>query len=101
MRIVIPEDYQRVVQSLDCFQLLEGFDVQVYHDHASDPEVLAERFADADALVLMRERTRIDAALLQRLPKLKLLSQTGRAGPHIDLRACRNGRAGQQAAAPS
>lgn len=89
MRVVIPEDYQRVVQSLDCFQLLDGFDVQVYHDHASDPEVLAERFADADALVLTRERTRIDAALLQRLPKLKLLSQTGRAGPHIDLQACR------------
>lgn len=89
MRVVIPEDYQRVVQSLDCFQLLDGFDVQVYHDHASDPEVLAERFADADALVLTRERTRIDAALLQRLPKLKLLSQTGRAGPHIDLLACR------------
>lgn len=89
MRVVIPEDYQRVVQSLDCFQLLDGFDVQVYHDHASDPGVLAERFADADALVLTRERTRIDAALLQRLPKLKLLSQTGRAGPHIDLLACR------------
>lgn len=89
MRVVIPEDYQRVLQSLDCFQLLDGFDVQVYHDHASDPEVLAERFADADALVLTRERTRIDAALLQRLPKLKLLSQTGRAGPHIDLQACR------------
>lgn len=89
MRVVIPEDYQRVVQSLDCFQLLEGFDVRVYHDHASDPEVLAERFADADALVLTRERTRIDEALLQRLPNLKLLSQTGRAGPHIDLQACR------------
>lgn len=61
MRVVIPEDYQRGVQSLDRFQLLEGFDVQVYHDHASYPEVLVERFTDADALVLTRERTRIDA----------------------------------------
>ncbi|ERI53584.1 3-phosphoglycerate dehydrogenase [Pseudomonas sp. EGD-AK9] len=89
MRVVIPEDYQRVVQSLDCFRLLEGFDVRVYHDHVCDPDLLAERFADAQALVLTRERTRIDAALLARLPNLKLISQTGRAGPHIDLQACR------------
>ena len=89
MRVVIPEDYQRVVQSLDCFRLLEGFDVRVYHDHVCDPDLLAERFADAEALVLTRERTRIDAALLARLPNLKLISQTGRAGPHIDLQACR------------
>lgn len=89
MRIVIPDDYQHVVQQLDCFGLLEGFDVRVYHDAVSDPDVLAERFADADALVLTRERTRIDAALLARLPKLKLISQTGRAGPHLDVEACR------------
>lgn len=89
MRIVIPDDYQRVVQQLDCFGLLEGFDVRVYHDAVSDPDVLVERFADADALVLTRERTRIDAALLARLPNLKLISQTGRAGPHLDLEACR------------
>lgn len=89
MRIVIPDDYQHVVQQLECFRLLEGFDVHVYHDAVSDPDVLAERFAEADALVLTRERTRIDAALLQRLPRLKLISQTGRAGPHLDLEACR------------
>ncbi|MBA4245142.1 MAG: 3-phosphoglycerate dehydrogenase [Pseudomonas sp.] len=89
MRVVIPDDYQRVVQSLDCFRLLKGFDVRVYHDHVCDPDLLAERFADAEALVLTRERTRIDAALLARLPNLKLISQTGRAGPHIDLLACR------------
>jgi D-3-phosphoglycerate dehydrogenase len=89
MRIVIPDDYQHVVQQLECFRLLEGFDVRVYHDAVSDPDVLAERFAEADALVLTRERTRIDAALLQRLPRLKLISQTGRAGPHLDLEACR------------
>lgn len=89
MRIVIPDDYQRVVQTLDCFSLLDGFDVRLYHDPVSDPDVLAERFADTEALVLTRERTRIDAALLARLPHLKLISQTGRAGPHLDLDACR------------
>ena len=89
MRVVIPDDYQRVVQQLDCFSLLDGFDVRVYHDAVSDPDVLAERFADAEALVLTRERTRIDAALLARLPNLRLISQTGRAGPHLDLQACR------------
>ncbi|MFG0418081.1 D-2-hydroxyacid dehydrogenase family protein [Pseudomonas sp. zjy_8] len=89
MRVVIPDDYQQVVQQLDCFSLLDGFDVRVYHDAVSAPDVLAERFADAEALVLTRERTRIDAALLARLPNLRLISQTGRAGPHLDLQACR------------
>lgn len=89
MRIVIPDDYQHVVQQLECFSLLDGFDVRVYHDAVSDVDVLAERFAEVDALVLTRERTRIDDALLQRLPRLKLISQTGRAGPHLDLEACR------------
>lgn len=89
MRIVIPDDYQRVVPLLDCFALLKGFDVRVYHTPARDLHEQAERFADAEALVLIRERTRIAAALLERLPSLKLICQTGRAGPHIDLEACR------------
>ena len=59
MKIVIPDDYQHAVQALNCFQLLAGFAVQLYHDTVTDIEELARRLAEADALVLTRERTRI------------------------------------------
>lgn len=88
MHIVIPDDYQNVVRSLDCFALLEGYRVSVYHDAQRDLERLVARFAEADALVLTRERTRIDEALLARLPRLKLISQTGKVAAHLDLAAC-------------
>lgn len=88
MKIVIPDDYQHVVQTLDCFQLLDGFEVQVYHDTVTDLDELARRFADAAALVLTRERTRITETLLARLPRLKLISQTGKVAGHVDVEAC-------------
>ncbi|MCG4454449.1 D-2-hydroxyacid dehydrogenase family protein [Pseudomonas sp. MMS21-TM103] len=88
MHIVIPDDYQHVIRSLDCFSLLAGHQVSVYHDAAKSLNLLAQRFRDADALVLTRERTSIGAQLLTQLPKLKLISQTGKAGAHLDLDAC-------------
>lgn len=88
MHIVIPDDYQNVIRSLDCFALLDGHRVSVYHDAERDPARLAERFAEADALVLTRERTRIDAALLAQLPRLRLISQTGKVAGHVDVAAC-------------
>jgi D-3-phosphoglycerate dehydrogenase len=89
MHIVIPDDYQHAIRSLDCFAQLSGHQVSLYHDVQKDPRVLAQRFADADALVLTRERCVIDEALLAQLPRLKLISQNGRVGPHLDLDACR------------
>ncbi|WP_145009224.1 D-2-hydroxyacid dehydrogenase family protein [Pseudomonas oryzihabitans] len=90
MHIVIPDDYQHVVETLDCYPLLQraGHQVTLYHDAERDPQVLVERFRDADALVLTRERTRIDAELLAHLPRLKLISQTGKATAHLDVAAC-------------
>lgn len=88
MHIIIPDDYQDAVRSLDCFSKLAGHDVTIYNDTRKSIEALAERFKDADALVLIRERTAITDALLKRLPKLKMISQTGRGVPHIDLAAC-------------
>ncbi|HCV38692.1 MAG TPA: 3-phosphoglycerate dehydrogenase [Pseudomonas sp.] len=89
MRIAIPDDYQDVIRSLECFKRLAGHDVRVFHDKPpASLDELAARFADADALVLTRERTRIDAALLDRLPNLKLISQTGKVAGHLDLEAC-------------
>ncbi|MFK3683604.1 D-2-hydroxyacid dehydrogenase family protein [Pseudomonas sp. NPDC088890] len=89
MHIVIPDDYQNVIRTLDCFSRLAGHHVTVLHERQpASLEELAIRFADADALVLTRERTRIDAALLDRLPNLKLISQTGKLAGHLDLAAC-------------
>lgn len=88
MRIVIPDDYQDCVRQLDCFSKLAGHEVVIHNDTVTGTDALAQRFADADAIVLTRERTRIDAALLSRLPRLKLISQTGKLAGHVDLQAC-------------
>lgn len=87
LRVAVLDDYQDVVRTLDCFSTLQGHDVTVWNDAVADVDVLAERLADADVLVLLRERTRVDEALLSRLPNLKLISQNGHV-PHIDLAAC-------------
>lgn len=88
MRIVIPDDHQDCVRGLDCFARLAGHEVRVFHDTVKGTDALAARFADAEAIVLTRERTRIDAALLDRMPRLRLISQTGKLAGHVDLEAC-------------
>lgn len=88
MRIVIPDDYQDAVRHLDCFAKLREHEVAIYNDTVKDLDALVERFRDADALVLIRERTAIDDELLSRLPRLKLISQTGKGTAHIDVDAC-------------
>lgn len=88
IHVVIPDDYQGATSTLDCFRLLDPFRVSVLRDTAKDIDALATRLHDADALVLIRERTHITRELLQRLPKLKLISQTGKVGSHVDIDAC-------------
>jgi D-3-phosphoglycerate dehydrogenase / 2-oxoglutarate reductase len=88
MKVVIPDDYQDAVRSLACFSNVAAHEVTIYRDTVTGIDELARRFAHAECLVLIRERTRITAELLERLPHLKLIAQTGRAGGHIDLEAC-------------
>jgi len=88
MNIVIPDDYQDAVKHLACFGKLADHTVTIYNDTVKDIDSLAARFRDADALVLIRERTTITDALLAHLPRLKLISQTGKGIAHIDLDAC-------------
>jgi D-3-phosphoglycerate dehydrogenase len=88
MRITIPDDYQDCVRHLPCFCALADHDVTVFNDTAKDIDSLAARFADAQAIVLTRERTRITAELLDRLPHLQIISQTGKLAGHVDLAAC-------------
>lgn len=88
LRIAIPDDYQDCVRGLACFGKLAGHDVTVFNDTLHDLDALATRLGDFDALVLTRERTAITAALLDRLPRLRIISQTGRLADHVDLAAC-------------
>jgi D-3-phosphoglycerate dehydrogenase len=87
MQISILDDYHDTVRTLACFKKLDGHDVTVWNDHVQDIDALAERLKDTEALVLIRERTKIGAPLLERLPKLKLISQRS-VYPHIDIDAC-------------
>jgi D-3-phosphoglycerate dehydrogenase / 2-oxoglutarate reductase len=87
MNISILDDYFDTLRTLPCFNKLQGHDVKIWNDHVQDTDVLADRLRDTECLVLIRERTKITAALLDRLPKLKLISQRS-VYPHIDIEAC-------------
>lgn len=87
MKIAILDDYQDCVRHLDCFHLLDGHDVKVFTNSARGVMQLAIRLAEFDALVLIRERTVLSRALLDKLPKLKLISQTGKVSGHVDVAA--------------
>lgn len=88
MRITILDDYQDAVRGLACFAKLAAHDVRVLNSTLTDPDELVAAIGKAQALVLIRERTRFDRTLLSRLPGVRLLSQTGRVSGHIDLQAC-------------
>ena len=87
MKITILDDYFDTLRTLPCFGKLDGHEVTVWNDHVQETDALVERLAEADVLVLFRERTKIQADLLDRLPKLKLISQRS-VYPHIDVEAC-------------
>jgi D-3-phosphoglycerate dehydrogenase len=87
MNVTILDDWFDTLRSLACFDKLERHRVSVWTDHTQDTDELAARLRDTEALVLIRERTRIDAALLDRLPNLRLISQRS-VYPHIDIEAC-------------
>jgi D-3-phosphoglycerate dehydrogenase / 2-oxoglutarate reductase len=87
MKISILDDYHDTLRTLECFTKLSGHAVEVWNDHVQDVDALAERLREAEALVLIRERTEIRGPLLHRLPKLRLISQRS-VYPHIDIDAC-------------
>src|SRR6202046_5688390 len=87
MKVSILDDYYDTLRTLPSFARLKGHDVTIWNDHVEDVDPLAERLRDTEALVLFRERTQIRTPLLERLPKLKLISQRS-VYPHIDVDAC-------------
>ncbi len=87
MKIAILDDYQDSIRNLECFHLLQEHEVKVFNNSTRGIGQLAIRLAPFDALVLIRERTAFNRALLAKLPKLKLITQTGKVSGHIDVAA--------------
>ena len=88
MNIIILDDYQDAVRKLKCAAILEHLNAKVFTNTVKGIGQLSVRLRDAEVLVLIRERTQFPRQLLEKLPKLKLISQTGKAGNHIDIEAC-------------
>lgn len=88
MNIIILDDYQDAVRKLSCASKLDAFSAKVYTNTIKGVGQLSVRLKDAEALVLIRERTQITRQLIEKLPKLRLISQTGKVGSHIELEAC-------------
>lgn len=87
MKVTILDDYHDTIRTLPCYAKLAGHDVTIWNDHLQETEALAERLRDTEALVLIRERTQIRGPLLEKLPRLRLISQRS-VYPHIDIAAC-------------
>jgi D-3-phosphoglycerate dehydrogenase len=87
VKVTVLDDYFDTVRTLGCFAKLKGHDITIWNDHVQDVDKLVERLKDTEALVLIRERTQIRTPLLEKLPKLKLISQRS-VYPHIDIDAC-------------
>ena len=88
MRIVVLDDYQDAFRTLSCFARLAGHEVQVFHNTVKEPAALATRLGDAEAALLIQQRSAVPRAVIEQLPGLKLISQTGRNVSHIDLPTC-------------
>lgn len=88
MKTAILDDYQNIINKLDCYSLLDGLDVLILNETEKNIDKLSESLKDVEILVLTRERTIINEDLLSKLPKLKLISQTGKISNHLDLKAC-------------
>jgi D-3-phosphoglycerate dehydrogenase len=88
MNIVILDDYQDAVRKLQCASKLDAYAAKVYTNTIKGIGQLSVRLKDAEVIVLIRERTSIPRQLIEKLPKLRLISQTGRVGPHVDVNAC-------------
>src|SRR5882724_2139047 len=87
MKVSILDDYHDTLRTLACFSKIADHDVTIWNDHVQDDDALAKRLRDTEVLVLIRERTKIRAPLLEHLAKLRLISQRS-VYPHIDIDAC-------------
>ncbi|MES2414950.1 MAG: D-2-hydroxyacid dehydrogenase family protein [Pseudomonadota bacterium] len=89
MNVLILDDYQHGILALPCMARLAGHQVTVFDRPIAEMPGAGAVLAAADAVIPMRERTRLDEAVLAQMPRLKHIAQTGKAGKHIDLQACK------------
>jgi len=86
--VAVLDDYQNAALRLADWSVLDGrAAITVFNDHLADPDAVVERLKDFDVLCVMRERTPLRRALLERLPKLKLIVSTGARNAAIDVAA--------------
>src|SRR5262245_17847668 len=88
MKIVVIDDYQNAFKTLKCYPKLAGHEVVVYTDTANDEASLINKLKDTDAAVFTQQRSFVPRAVIEQLPKLRMIGQTGRAATHVDLKAC-------------
>lgn len=88
MKITILDDYQNSIEKLECFEILKGQNVEILNENEKNPDKLSTLISETEILVLTRERTEITEELLSKLPKLKLISQTGKISNHLDINVC-------------
>jgi D-3-phosphoglycerate dehydrogenase / 2-oxoglutarate reductase len=88
VNIIILDDYQDAVRKLRCASKLQDLNAKVFTNTVKGLGQLSIRLRDAEVLVAIRERTQFNRQLLEKLPKLRLIAQTGKVGPHIDIDAC-------------
>lgn len=88
MKIAVIDDYSDVFRNCTCYARLKDHEVVIFHDIVKDLDVLAGRLKDADALVLTQSRSKFPRAIIERLPKLRMIAQTGRTTTHLDVAAC-------------
>lgn len=88
MIIAVPDDYHGLVPTLDCFSRLQGHDVRVFRDAAPPRETMLNNLRDAEIIVPIRERSEFTREVIDALPRLKMISQTGRSAHHVDVKAC-------------
>jgi len=88
LHVLILDDFEDTVRTLECFEKLSAHDVLILNEHIEDIQVLSQRLQGVQALVLIRERSFITAELLSLLPELKIIAQAGKTGRHLDHQAC-------------
>ena len=88
MKVALLDDWHHLMATFPCYSSLAGHEVSIWHDHVEDVDLLAERLKDAEALGLYRDRTPIPGTLVERLPRLRMISVRGRISSNLDVAAC-------------
>jgi phosphoglycerate dehydrogenase-like enzyme len=90
VKIAILDDFQGVALTMADWSPLNGrAEISVFRDHLDDPDAVIARLEPFDVVCVMRERTPLPRAILERLPRLRLIASTGAANSSIDLEAAR------------